>query len=77
MKLERNTGIIHYVMVNHMWVFTIWLIPISILYDFLWWIHAKYTYWVNLRRPSIRHEAKVILPKMVKPLKLLRNIVGN
>lgn len=54
-----NPGILHYLIANHLWLFAIWLVPISVLYDVYWWLHARFTYWFCRNNSHVRHDDKV------------------
>ena len=57
---DPNSGIIFYLLDNHMWIFAIWLIPISIFYDIFWWCQARWTYWMCKSNRHLIHDEKVI-----------------
>ena len=54
-----NKGVLYYLVHNHMWIFAIWLIPISVFYDILWWFRARINYWLSKRNTNLKHEDKV------------------
>ena len=58
-KEEPNQGVLFYLVNNHMWIFAIWLIPISVFYDILWWFRARINYWLSKRNTNLKHEDKV------------------
>ena len=58
-KEDPNSGIIYYLLDKHMWIFAIWLIPISIFYDIFWWCRARWTYWMCKSSIHRNHEEKV------------------
>lgn len=56
---DPNSGIMFYLMTNHLWIFAIWLVPISIVYDVFWWLRARLTYLICRSNASLRHDEKV------------------
>lgn len=41
---DPNSGILFYLIDKHMWLFAIWLIPISLCYDIYWWFQVRWNY---------------------------------
>ena len=58
-KEDPNQGILFYLVNNHMWIFAIWLIPISVFYDIFWWFRARLNYCLSKRNATLKHEDKV------------------
>ena len=58
-KTDPNQGILYYLLNNHLWIFAIWLIPISLCYDIFWWCRARMNYWMCKRNAHLRHDDKV------------------
>ena len=58
-KEDPNQGVLFYLVNNHMWIFAIWLIPISICYDIFWFYRTRINYWLSKRNVSLKHEEKV------------------
>ncbi len=56
-----NQGILYYLMAHHLWIFAIWLIPISLVYDIFWWFRTRWTYWMCRRHATLRHDDKVTI----------------
>ena len=54
-----NQGVLYYLVNNHMWIFAIWLIPISVCYDIFWFCRTRIKYWLCKRNVNIKHEDKV------------------
>ena len=55
-----NEGVLAYLLANHMWIFAIWLIPLSVFYDIFWWCRARFVYWLCRSNAHLRHDEKVI-----------------
>ena len=58
-KRDPNSGVMYYLVNNHLWIFAIWLVPISVLYDIFWWFRTRWTYWMFRRSVNCRHDEKV------------------
>ena len=58
-EYDPNQGVLYYLVNNHMWIFAIWLIPISVCYDIFWWFRTRLNYWLCKRNVSLKHEDKV------------------
>ena len=43
--LKPNDGLLYYIMDQHMWVFTIFLVPISLVYDIYFKIYLTINLW--------------------------------
>ena len=56
---DPNSGVLFYLMTNHLWIFAIWLVPISVIYDIFWWFRARWNYWMCKRTAHLRHDEKV------------------
>ena len=54
-----NQGVLYYLVNNHMWIFAIWLIPISVCYDIFWFCRTRINYWLCKRNVNVKHEDKV------------------
>lgn len=54
-------GVMFYLMTYHMWIFAIWLIPLSVFYDIFWWFRARFNYWFRRSNAHLRHDEKVRL----------------
>lgn len=74
---DPNSGIMFYLMSHHLWIFAIWLVPISIVYDVIWWIRARWTYWICRSNANLRHDEKVFMKKKRCWLKLNGGLVNT
>ena len=54
-----NEGVLAYLLANHLWIFAIWLIPLSVFYDIFWWFRARFVYWLCRSNAHLRHDEKV------------------
>ena len=55
-----NSGLLYYLMYNHLWIFAIWVVPISVIYDIFWWFRTRMSYWICKRNATSRHDEKVL-----------------
>ncbi len=62
---DPNKGFWFYMLDNHLWMFAIWLVPISLGYDIFWWFRARINWWMCGRHATRRHEDKVEFAKTV------------
>ena len=35
------SGILDYLIKEHLWIFAIWVVPISVVYDFFWYLRTR------------------------------------
>ena len=50
---------LYYLINNHLWIFAIWLVPISLVYDIFWWVRTRLNFLTCSRNSNLRHEQKV------------------
>ncbi len=43
---QREVGPLEYLVQNHLWIFAIWIVPISVLYDVFWYLRTRWVRWV-------------------------------
>ena len=58
-KDDPNSGVLYYLINNHLWIFAIWLVPISLVYDIFWWVRTRLNFLTCSRNSNLRHEQKV------------------
>ena len=58
---DPNSGFLFYLIDKHMWLFAIWLIPISLCYDIYWWFQVRWNYLMCKSNANRLHEEKVNL----------------
>ena len=58
-KDDPNSGVMYYLMNNHLWIFAIWLVPISLIYDIFWWARTRINFLVCSSNSNLRHDQKV------------------
>lgn len=56
--VDEAGGLMGYLMQKYLWAFTIWLIPMSVVYDILLFIRTRVNFWMRSRN-STKHEEKV------------------
>ena len=49
---KPNDGLLYYIMDRHMWVFTIFLVPISLVYDIYFKIYLTINLWRDRHKAS-------------------------
>ena len=54
-----NPGLLAYLMINHQWIFAIWLVPISVIYDIFLWFRTRVNFLMCRRNSNLRHDEKV------------------
>jgi len=59
MEAKPGKGLVHYLTTDMIWIFTVWVIPISVCYDIAWWFRTRWTYWISRRTSHLRHFEKV------------------
>ena len=47
------------------WVFSLWLLPVSFLYDLAWWLRSKYVLWTG-SAPAKHDERVKFVQKQVR-----------
>jgi len=58
-KNDPNSGFLFYLIDKHMWIFAIWLIPISLCYDIYWWFQVRWNYLMCKSNANRLHDEKV------------------
>lgn len=56
-KEKGDMNLIDYIMTYHQWIFVIWIVPISVLYDCFWFIRTRLSYTLTNTKGS--HEERV------------------
>ena len=56
---DNESGLLFYILEKHQWIFAIWLIPISIIYDIFWWVRTRWNYFICKSNANRKHEEKV------------------
>jgi len=59
MSSQPNQSFMYQLMTEHIWMFTVWIIPISVCYDILWWVRTRWIYWISRKDSHLRHYEKV------------------
>jgi len=54
-----NEGLLYYLMDKHMWIFTIFLVPVSLLYDVYFKMYTLFHLWKDSQKAFKDHDKKV------------------
>ena len=54
---RKQNETVKWIVENHFWVFAIWVVPISLLFDVFYYICTRYNYFFS--KGSVKHAEKV------------------
>ena len=60
---QKEVGLLEYLVQNHLWIFAIWIVPLSVAYDIVWYIRTRWGMGI-----CVFHALLLLFIDKIKPL---------